>query len=243
VIRQPPAATLVSGEHAQLQQVLLNLCRNAANAMPDGGRIEVATAFDEISETRALSHGELGPGQYVCIAVTDTGQGMDEMTLGRIFEPFFTTRSSGNGLGLATVGEIVRDHRGAMNVHSKPGEGSRFEVWLPRAATAEQASEPSTTAHPAGTGETIMLVAQDSERLLRDEEMLAALGYEPVGFSSSDPPRGRSTWRRACMRRHRVCRSCWRPAPRSKSAPIRWSAPAFPMSCAGRSSPRRSRSR
>ena len=186
VIRQPPAATLVSGEHAQLQQVLLNLCRNAANAMPDGGRIEVATAFDEISETRALSHGELGPGQYVCIAVTDTGQGMDEMTLGRIFEPFFTTRSSGNGLGLATVGEIVRDHRGAMNVHSKPGEGSRFEVWLPRAATAEQASEPSTTAHPAGTGETIMLVAQDSERLLRDEEMLAALGYEPVGFSRSD---------------------------------------------------------
>jgi signal transduction histidine kinase len=186
VIRQPPAATLVSGEHAQLQQVLLNLCKNAANAMPDGGRIEVATAFDEIPETRALSHGEIGPGQYVCIAVTDTGQGMDEATLGRIFEPFFTTRSSGNGLGLATVREIVRDHRGAMNVHSKPGEGSRFEVWLPRAAAAEQASEPSAITHPIGTGETIMLVTQDSELLLREEEMLAALGYEPVGFSKSD---------------------------------------------------------
>jgi signal transduction histidine kinase len=186
VIRQPPAATLVSGELAQLQQVLLNLCKNAANAMPDGGRIEVATAFDEISETRTLSHGEIGPGQYVCIAVTDTGQGMDETTLGRIFEPFFTMRSSGTGLGLATVREIVGDHRGAMNVHSKPGEGSRFEVWLPRAAAAEQASEPSLSADPTGTGETIMLVAQDSERLLRDEEMLAALGYEPVGFSKSD---------------------------------------------------------
>jgi signal transduction histidine kinase len=185
VIRQTPAATLVSGEHAQLQQVLLNLCANAANAMPDGGRIEVATALDEIAETRTLSDGEIGPGQYVCIAVTDTGLGMDQGTLGRIFEPFFTTRSSGNGLGLATVREIVRDHGGAMNVHSKVGEGSRFEVWLPRTMAAEQASEPSTSAHPVGTGETIMLVAQESE-LLRDEEMLAALGYEPVGFSKSD---------------------------------------------------------
>ena len=185
VICQPPAATLVSGEHAQLQQVLLNLCTNAANAMPDGGRVEVATAFDDLSEMRTLSHGEIGPGRYVCIAVTDTGQGMDETTLGRIFEPFFTTRSSGNGLGLATVREIVRDHHGAMNVHSRPGEGSRFEVWLPRIATAEQ-TEPSSSTLPTGTGETIMLVAQDCERLLRDEEMLAALGYEPVGFSKSD---------------------------------------------------------
>ncbi|HTO60834.1 MAG TPA: two-component system VirA-like sensor kinase [Bradyrhizobium sp.] len=186
VIRQPPTATLVSGEHAQLQQVLLNLCRNAANAMPDGGRIEVATAFDEMSETRTLSHGEIGPGQYVCIAVSDTGQGMDETTLGRIFEPFFTTRSSGNGLGLATVREIVRDHHGAIDVHSRAGEGSRFEVWLPRTAAAEQLTETNAISLPTGTGETIMLVAQDGERLLRDEEMLAALGYEPVGFSRSD---------------------------------------------------------
>jgi len=186
VIRQPPAATLVSGEHAQLQQVLLNLCGNATNAMPDGGRIEVATGFDEISETRTLSHGEIGPGRYVRIAVTDTGQGMDETTLGRIFEPFFTTRSSGNGLGLATVREIVRDHHGAIDVYSRPGEGSRFEVWLPRTAAAEQMTEMNATTMPTGTGETIMLVAQDSERLLRDEEMLAALGYEPVGFSKSD---------------------------------------------------------
>jgi signal transduction histidine kinase len=186
VIRQPPAATLVSGEHAQLQQVLLNLCRNAANAISDGGRIEVATAFDEMSETRTLSHGEIGPGSYVCIAVTDTGQGMDETTLGRIFEPFFTTRSSGNGLGLATVREIVSDHHGAINVRSRPGEGSRFEVWLPRTVATDQRTETNTSTLPTGTGETIMLVAQDGERLLRDEEMLAALGYEPVGFRKSD---------------------------------------------------------
>ena len=186
VMRQPPAATLVSGERAQLQQVLLNLCKNAANAMPDGGRIEVATALDEIWQARTLSHGEIGPGHYVRIAVTDTGHGMDEGTLGRIFEPFFTTRSSGNGLGLATVREIVGDHGGAVNVESKPGEGSRFEVWLPRTVAAEQACAPGDAALPAGTGETIMLVAQDAERLLRDEEMLAALGYEPVGFSRAD---------------------------------------------------------
>src|SRR5262249_5665669 len=163
-----------------------NLCRNSTNAMPDGGRVEVATALDEISEARGLSHGELGPGQYVCIAVTDTGQGMDETTLGRIFEPFFTTRSSGNGLGLATVREIAGDNGGAMNGKGKLGEGSRFEIGLPRAAAGEQASEPSAATLPTGAGETIMLVALDSERLLRDEEMLAALGYEPVGFNKSD---------------------------------------------------------
>ncbi|MES1148813.1 MAG: ATP-binding protein, partial [Bradyrhizobium guangdongense] len=103
VVRQPPTATIVVGEHAQLQQVLLNLCNNAANATPDGGRIEVATELHDIAESRSLSHDEIRPGHYVCIAVTDTGQGMDEATLGRIFEPFFTTRSNGNGLGLPTA--------------------------------------------------------------------------------------------------------------------------------------------
>ncbi len=184
-IRQSPTATILSGDHAQLQQVLFNLCNNAANAMPAGGRIEIATELHEVLQSRSLSHDEIGPGHYVCIAVTDTGQGMDDATLGRVFEPFFTTRSSGNGLGLATVRAIVHEHGGAVNVQSKPGEGSRFEVWLPR-AVAEQASEPTTAMRPTGSGETVMLVANDGERMLRDEEMLAALGYEPVGFATAD---------------------------------------------------------
>jgi signal transduction histidine kinase len=185
IIRQLPVAIIVSGENAQLQQVILNLCNNAAHAMQDGGRIEIATALHEVFEPLALSHDEIRPGHYVCISVSDTGQGMDEATLGRIFEPFFTTRSSGNGLGLATALEIAHEHGGTVNVHSKLNEGSRFEIWLPR-ATAAPTSEPGNAAFPSGKGETVMLVAHDTERVLRDEEMLAALGYEPVGFTNAD---------------------------------------------------------
>lgn len=185
LIRQPPSAIVASGESAQLQQVILNLCNNAVNAMPGGGRIEVATEVHEVSQSRSLSHDIIKPGDYVCIVVTDTGRGMEQAILARIFEPFFTTRSSGNGLGLATVRQIVHEHGGAVNVQSELGAGTRFEVWLPRVA-AEPAAGPSTGALPTGEGETVMIVALDEERVLRDEETLAALGYEPVGFAAAD---------------------------------------------------------
>jgi signal transduction histidine kinase len=185
-IQQAPVAAIVLGEHAQLQQVLLNLCHNAANAMANGGRIEIATELRQVSEAISLSQDELEPGQYVCIAVSDIGKGMDEPTLRRIFEPFFTTRASGNGLGLATVREIVRDHSGGMNVLSKPNKGSRFEVWLPRVTATVSLSEPGAAVLPTGKGEVVMLVAGDDDCMLRDEEMLAALGYEAVGFATAD---------------------------------------------------------
>jgi CheY-like chemotaxis protein len=97
-----------------------------------------------------------------------------------LFEPFFTTRLAGTGLGLATVHEIVRDYDGAMNVQSKPGHGSRFEAWLP--ATAADAAGFDPAMLPLGRGETVLVVESERERLLHEEEMLAALGYEPVGF-------------------------------------------------------------
>jgi signal transduction histidine kinase len=186
VIRQPPMAAIIFGERSQLQQVLLNLCSNSANAMPTGGRIEISTELRETTQSRSLSHDKIRPGHYVCIAVTDTGQGADEATLERIFEPFFTTRSSGNGLGLATVRGIVRDHDGGVDVQSRVGEGSRFEVWLPQTLATEQAPEVSAAAPLTGRGQTIMLVAKDAEHVLREEETLAALGYEPVGFTTAD---------------------------------------------------------
>jgi signal transduction histidine kinase len=185
IIQPSPVAAVVSGENAQLQQVILNLCNNAVHAMPHGGHIEITTKLHEISQSRSLSHDELQPGHYVCIAVTDTGRGMSEATLSRIFEPFFTTRSSGNGLGLTTAREIVNEHGGGLNVTSEPGVGSRFEIWLPRASTAPM-SEPGEAVLPTGRGQTILLVAKDDEGVLRDEEMLAALGYEPVGFASAE---------------------------------------------------------
>src|SRR5262249_14486728 len=134
----------------------------------------------ELAASFQVSHGELVPGRYVCVAVTDSGRGFDESVARRLFEPFFTTRLAGTGLGLATVHEIVRDHDGAMNVQSKPGHGSRFEVWLPASVADGAVVGPGTL--PLGRGETVLVVESERERLLYDEEMLAALGYEPVGF-------------------------------------------------------------
>jgi CheY-like chemotaxis protein len=180
VVEEVADEVTVSGEPAQLQQVILNLCTNAAQAMAGGGQIHVAVKQEEVTVVLAMSDGELSPGRYVCLSVSDSGLGFDEHIARRMFEPFFTTRLAGTGLGLATVREIVRDHDGAIGVQSKPAQGSRFEVWLPAAAAASGAAEPTTL--PLGRGETVLIAESDRERLLQDEEKLAALGYEPVGF-------------------------------------------------------------
>jgi signal transduction histidine kinase len=175
----------VSGEPAQLQQVILNLCSNAAQAMDDRGRISVAAKLEEVTDFQQMSDGELSPGRYVCISVSDNGCGFDERVARRMFEPFFTTRLAGTGLGLSTVREIVRDHDGAISTQSRPGQGSRFEIWLPAtAAGGSIATEPELL--PLGRGQTVLIVEGERERLLPDEEKLAALGYEPVGFEHAE---------------------------------------------------------
>jgi signal transduction histidine kinase len=184
VIRHSPTTTMVLGENAQLQQVILNLCNNAAHALEGGGRIEISTELRVVSAPMALTNDEINPGEYVCIAVTDNGHGIEEATLDRLFEPFFTTKSSGNGLGLATVREIVSDHGGGMNVQSTPGQGSRFEVWLPRVISSQ--SDPSTTTSSTGNGEIVMIVGGRDDHVLTHEETLAALGYEAVGFATAE---------------------------------------------------------
>jgi CheY-like chemotaxis protein len=131
----------------------------------------------------ALSHGDLAPGRYVRLSVSDAGRGMDEALLARIFEPFFTTRLGGYGLGLATVREIVREHGGAMNVRTAPGAGSRFEAWLPCSAELGSRSDEGEPVLPLGRGETLLLLDDDRAQLTRAEETMAALGYEPVGFT------------------------------------------------------------
>jgi signal transduction histidine kinase len=177
--------TDVSVEPAQLQQVILNVCNNAAQAMDQPGVIEVEIGVREITDTLRVGQIGTGPRRFVVVSISDPGRGMDEATLERIFEPFFTTRPDGNGLGLATAREIVREHNGAVEVHSAPGVGTRFDIWLPSVPP----SEPISVQHASGitgrgVGETVLVLEADRGRLLRYEEILAALGYEPVGFTA-----------------------------------------------------------
>jgi signal transduction histidine kinase/CheY-like chemotaxis protein len=174
-----PDSVMVRGVASHLQQVILNLCNNAAQAMDHAGCIELDVATIDLAKPRMLSHGALAVGRHVRIAVSDTGRGMDESVLARIFEPFFTTRANGNGFGLASTRDIVREHGGAMHVESAVNVGTHIEVWLPYL----HARLPDvTTSLPFGQGETVLLVEYDTRQRLHDEEILAALGYEPVGY-------------------------------------------------------------
>lgn len=176
------AETLISGNATQLQQVMLNICRNASQAVGGGGDVYVSLEAVAVAEPVALSHALVPPGQYARFRVRDTGRGMDQETLNMMFEPFFTSRIGGTGLGLATAWEIVRDHGGFWNVSSAPGVGSILEVWLPL-SIAELPLRSTHVASPLhGQGEAIMVVNLDRPSLLRDEEVIAAFGFEPTGF-------------------------------------------------------------
>lgn len=186
VLEQHGAATIF-GEAGQIQHVILNLCTNAAHAMQGVGRITVETAVVDKATPVRLSHGTLPSGRYGVIGVEDHGCGMSAATLQRIFEPFFTTRTAGNGLGLATAREVIADHGGAIHVRSALGAGTRFEIWLPCSSVHELSREsgaPSAIAF--GQGETVLIVSEDQTHLLSNEETVAALGYEPVGFVSTE---------------------------------------------------------
>ncbi len=185
IVRETPEPTIVSAEPAQLQQVLLNVCNNAAQAMDEPGAIEIQIEVRETIHALRVGHGEVGPGRFMVISISDSGRGMDEATLERIFEPFFTTRLKGNGLGLATVREIVQEHNGAVAVQSAVGAGTRFDIWLPSDPSKEPISVQNAPGIAGrGVGETVLVLETDRERLLRHEEVLAALGYEPVGFTT-----------------------------------------------------------
>nr|WP_042669828.1 two-component system VirA-like sensor kinase [Methylobacterium sp. B34] len=171
------AGARVGGEPAQLQQVVHNLIRNAVQASAPGAAVDVQLDHVALPRSSALTHGTLRPGAYVRIRVSDTGRGMDEATLARIFEPFFTTRPAGTGLGLATAFEFVQEHDGAFDVRSAPGSGSTFAVWLPVIPQA---------ADGAAAGGTVMLVGRTRRSVQDDEETLAALGYEPVGYADPE---------------------------------------------------------
>ena len=177
----------VIGDATYLHQVAMNLCTNAVQAMERGGTLGVILECVEVTESRALSRGLLHPGSYVRLTVRDTGVGIPPAVLERMFDPFFTTKGvgQGTGLGLSLVHGIVSDLGGAIDVTSKTGEGTTFEIWLPVAG--ETAMPPLEAARPLprGNGETVMIVDDERPLVALAEEITAQLGYEPVGFDSS----------------------------------------------------------
>jgi two-component system cell cycle sensor histidine kinase/response regulator CckA len=176
-----PNLALVRADPVQVDQVLMNLCINARDAMPNGGALSVGTSNvtidDEFCTLQPLAH----PGQYIMLAVTDTGTGMDAATLDRIFEPFFTTKEmgKGTGLGLATVYGIIRQHGGFLHVFSQPAAGSTFRVYLPVSTVSELRPPVVEDDQPVGGGRETLLVVEDHPGLRElAYETLVNLGYK-----------------------------------------------------------------
>jgi two-component system cell cycle sensor histidine kinase/response regulator CckA len=177
----------ISADATQIHQVLMNLCVNARDAMPQGGELMVRAENVTLDENFARMHLEAKPGRHVSISVADTGEGMPPEVVGRIFEPFFTTKEvgRGTGLGLSTALTIVRSHGGFVNVYSEPRKGSQFTVYLPaiEAAAGTERVERKRLDLPAGRGELILVV--DDEEAIRQitKGMLETFNYRVLTAS------------------------------------------------------------
>jgi PAS domain S-box-containing protein len=172
----------VRADPGQIDQVIMNLAVNARDAMPDGGRLTIETANVSLDENFARSHAPLAPGEYVMLAISDTGVGMDVDTQSRMFEPFFTTKGAkGTGLGLSTVYGIVKQSGGYIFVESQPHHGTTFRAYLPRVDAREEAA---TTQYPLGLprperGQETILLVEDEVNLRRlARQYLETQGYK-----------------------------------------------------------------
>jgi PAS domain S-box-containing protein len=170
----------ISADPSQLEQVVLNLCVNARDAMVGGGRLTIQTSNVELDETAVSRHPGVEPGHHVLLSFTDTGVGMDETTRQQLFEPFFTTKEigQGTGLGLATVYGIVRQSRGFIYVYSEPGLGTTFKVYFPAVADQAPRAVPRRVDPPlVGGDETVLLVEDQPELRMVAGEILRRHGY------------------------------------------------------------------
>jgi CheY-like chemotaxis protein len=185
-----PTASLwpVKMDRSQMDQILTNLCVNARHAIADVGTVTIATANVVADAAFCAQHAEAVPGDYVRLSVRDTGCGMDEATLARIFEPFFSTKGvgQGTGLGLATVYGAVRQNQGLVTVASALGEGTTFEIYLPRhqgAPTPAPQIAPGAADHRGG--ETILLVEDEPSLIRLVTKALEAQGYVVLAANSA----------------------------------------------------------
>jgi PAS domain S-box-containing protein len=178
---------LISADATQIHQVLMNLCVNARDAMPEGGSIMIRAENQLIDENYAKMHVEAFPGRFVLISVSDTGPGIPQQIQSRIFEPFFTTKemTKGTGLGLSTVLTIVKSHGGFVNLYSELHKGSQFSIYLPalqRDPASASASQLKTDL-PLGHGELVLVV--DDEESIREitKGTLETFGYRVLTAS------------------------------------------------------------
>ena len=179
----------VRADPGQIEQIIVNLAVNARDAMPEGGTLTIETANAELDEHYAQVHPGTTPGQYIMLAVSDTGHGMSEGTQSHLFEPFFTTKEAGKGtgLGLATVYGIVKQSRGSIWVYSELGRGTTFKIYLPR---VEGVAEPLVTARspvqpPTGT-ETVLLVEDHDGLRALARKVLGRSGYTVLEAPNGD---------------------------------------------------------
>jgi PAS domain S-box-containing protein len=178
--RLSPDLGRVKADPGQIEQVLINLAVNARDAMPTGGNLTIETQGVTLDETYCRDFPDLAPGDYVMLAMSDTGCGMDEVTQARVFEPFFTTKAvgKGTGLGLATVHGIVKQSRGHIALYSEVGQGTTVKVYLPRVSEPLTISRPeaSMRAMPNGT-ETVLLVEDEHAVRALAARVLRGCGY------------------------------------------------------------------
>ena len=191
VISPGPDLGPVYMDPPQVEQVIMNLVVNARDAMPDGGTLTIETADTELDEAYFREHDvENEPGPYVMLAVTDTGIGMDEETQSKMFDPFFTTkdRSTGTGLGLATVYGIVKQNRGYVWAYSEPGRGTTVKVYLPRAGEVLEPGRSGDMEVGGGlTGAETVLVVEDNQQVLDITlKVLARYGYRTLAARNGD---------------------------------------------------------
>ncbi len=174
---------------SQIDQILANLCINARDSISGPGKITIETENVTATESFINEHRECLPGQYVVLAVSDSGCGMDKITKDNIFEPFFTTKDmhEGTGLGLATVYGIIKQNSGFITVYSEPGQGSTFKLYFPRQTGENETVAPRTMAVPSyGRGQTILLVEDEKPLLELFRKMLAIQGYTVLAANSPD---------------------------------------------------------
>lgn len=181
---------IVQMNPTQLHQVLVNLAANAAHAMREhGGVLDISLHEVKVDATKALQHRELEPGSYVGIRVSDTGHGMDPVTMERIFDPYFTTKGvgEGSGLGLSIVHGIVTRYRGVIDVESEPGMGTRFHILIPEAENTSPSEAQREPIRKVSGGTESILVVDDEEPLVRLlTQNLELLGYRVLGKTNGD---------------------------------------------------------